>query len=231
MVFCCRGVKIVYASVCVREPHTSINYLLILTMFDYKFIGWNRFWYRFKDARILLLSGFLGTGKTLTSVALGYHLLRYGVVDSVCYPFPCAWNSAPQPMATLCGLDEAGRVFDNRISYKDKTLSQMLADSTVFLRKHSSYLVASTYLDSDKRLRKGMRMRRLRTVGNLVWIFQWEMGPEDIDLRDRANHPDWDEGVLIFLRPSAFFGCYDTKYPPTQDELIEFFRCFATTPY
>lgn len=179
---------------------------------NYFFLGWRPFVKHLKLARILNLTGFQGTGKTLFATALGYHLLHEWHVERAAFNFPVSFGDAPQRLQCFYALDEIGVLFDNRFSAKKQTASTLLARVTYNLRKNGCIIAAPSFLAVDKRLRAGMRISRIRSIGSTAWQYHWEMGEEDALLRRPGIN--YMEGSLWLLNPRFFFGVYDTHYDP-----------------
>ena len=184
-------------------------------MLRYYFRGFKNFMIALKKARILNLLGHMGTGKTLFATALGYHALRQGYVTRSAFNYPVAFGSAPVQRNCYAVLDEAGRVFDNRLSFKDSGLTKLVADLTYKLRKDGSFIVVPSFINVDKRLRDGVRMHRTWALGAYLWIYHWEIGEENVE--ERREGINYEEGVLWFFNPKAFFGVYDTYFQPSQN--------------
>lgn len=184
-----------------------------------------------RASRVILLQGDFGTGKTLLSVALGYHMLAERWVNQCAFNFPVSFGGAPGKYRTYTVIDEGGRLFDNRMAFKDKDLNRLSAEMTWNLRKTGSYVLMPSYLDVDRRFRRGLRIHRQFPVGDLlrpnllekhVWVYWWERGEEELELR-REGVNYWS-GKLLFLNPPAFFGSYDTYYQPSWELLQDFVR-------
>ena len=198
----------------------------------YHILGWADFFDQLKQVRILNLLGAMGTGKTLFSVALGYHMLKLGRVGNAAFNFPVAFGGRPFPLKTYCVLDEAGAAFGDRSTFRDKAKSLATANATVKLRKQGSYLVIPSFLGVDKRFRAGVRMWRVRTLLNdRLWLYSWEVGPEAKEER-RVDVNYW-AGRVLFFSPQSFYGTYDTYFfpppPLTLDFLDQFIGKGATT--
>ncbi len=186
-----------------------------------------------RASRVVLLRGDFGTGKTLFSVALGYHLLRNVFVNRAAFNFPVSFGHEPRQYRTYAVLDEGGRLFDNRMAFKVKELNELSQDATFALRKNGSYFLLPSYLDVDKRFRRGLRIHRRWPPGDnkypnvfekYFWVYFWERGEEKLELREeKVNY--W-KGFLVFVNPGAFFNTYDTYFKPSKELLIDFVaRC------
>lgn len=186
----------------------------------YRIWGWKKFYEQLKQVRILNLTGSMGTGKTLFSVALGYHMLREGLVRSAAFNFPVSFSSAPTPRWSYAVLDEAGILFDARDSFKAKELNKLTASLLFKLRKLGSYVVVPSFIETDKRFRVGLRMWRMWSFGGLLWGYNWELGPEEAEER-RPGINFW-EGRVYFLNPREFYGTYDTYFAPGRNLSYEF---------
>jgi len=178
----------------------------------YKFFGFSDFAKALKKARILNLLGHMGTGKTLFATGLGYHMLKEGYVTRSAFNYPCAFSSAPEKDNCYAVLDEAGRVFDNRLAFKSQALTKLAADLTYKLRKDGSYLVVPSFIDVDKRLRNGVRMYRVWALANVLWKYHWEIGEEDEE--KRRPGVNYEEGFLWFFNPRTWFNVYCTYFQP-----------------
>lgn len=189
---------------------------------SYRLIGWQPFIDQLKQVRILNLTGSMGTGKTLFSVALGYHLLREGLVRSAAFNFPVSFGSAPSPRWNYSVIDEAGTLFDARDSFKKAELNKLTASLLFKLRKLGSYIVVPSFIETDRRFRVGLRMWRMWALRGLLWAYWWELGPEEMEER-RPGINYWD-GRLYFYKPSHFFGTYDTYFAPGRNLSYEFLR-------
>jgi hypothetical protein len=188
----------------------------------YRFVRWGKFQEWLRQVRILNLIGAMGTGKTLLASAVGYELLRRGLVDRVATNYPFGPSAAPSPRFTYAVYDEAGVVFDNRMAFKDKRLNEMSSGLIFGLRKAGSYFVVPSFLEVDKRFRSGMRMWRRFAIGKWLWIYQWEVGEEDAELR-RPDVNYWT-GSLWFVHPAHFFGTFDTYFVPGRALSIAFLQ-------
>ena len=188
----------------------------------YSFLGFPKFIKHLRQARILLLSGAMGTGKTLLSVALGHHLLQGEYVSSAAYNFPVVHGGVPARRYCYAAIDEAGVFFDARVAWKKKELNELSAKLVAFLRKHGSYLVIPSYLTPDARFRKGLRMWRRSTITKYLWVYQWELGPEETEER-RPGINFW-EGQLVFFNPPYFYGQYDTYFEPWNELTFAFIK-------
>lgn len=187
----------------------------------YKIIGWDKLLDSIRKTRIVFLSGDQGTGKTLFSVALGYHMALTGYVRSCAYNFPVSFSHAPEPRNEFIGCDEAGLLFDSRSSFKMAHVSAFMTASIFNLRKRGSYVVVPSFIDVDKRLRGGTRIYRTKTMfKNRLWIYTWERGEEDVSLQVRGRN-FWT-GVFALYNPAFFFGSYDTYYAPPLYHTIRF---------
>jgi hypothetical protein len=167
----------------------------------------------------------MGTGKTLASVALSYHMLREYRVQAASFNFPVSFGVAPHYKHTVATVDEAGVFFDNRVSYKDKELSKTLAELSAFLRKRGSYVIAPSYITVDKRLRNGLRLYRIANIANIFWVYHYEEGPED--LMEQRPGINYHEGRLILVNPRFFFNVYDTYRQPTLEDTTQFISTFC----
>lgn len=186
----------------------------------YRFLGFSSFFDQLKQVRILNLTGSMGTGKTLFSVALGYHLLREGLVKSAAFNFPVSFGSSPSPRWSYAVIDEAGTLFDARDSFKAKELNKLTASLLFKLRKLGSYIVVPSFIETDRRFRVGLRMWRVWAFGGRLWSYAWELGPEEqAERRPGINY--W-EGRLYFVNPAEFFGTYDTYFAPGRNLSFEF---------
>lgn len=170
--------------------------------------------------------GAMGTGKTLASVALSYQMLRDYRVLSASFNFPVSFASSVGYKHQVGTMDEGGVFFDNRLAYKDKALTQRLAELTAFLRKRGSYFIVPSYIAVDKRLRNGMRLYRTHNVGNLLWVYHWEQGEENSE-EQRKGLNYW-EGTLALYNPRFFFNTYDTYYAPSSHSTMEYALKFVT---
>lgn len=167
----------------------------------------------FVNARQVYVMGNKGTGKTLFSVALGYHLLSNSWVSSVVSNFPCSLSSAVIPPLSSCYLvlDEVGQYLDSRLSYRSKELTLLLAGATVNLRKTGNYLALPTFIEGDSRMRAGsIRVFRRRAVGSFLWLYQCDYGTEDT--QDRRPGVNWFSYPLLLFFPSRYFALYDTSF-------------------
>lgn len=198
------------------------------------FFGWGAFQKSLRASRVVLLLGDFGTGKTLFSVALGYYLLLHQYVERAAFNFPCSFGSPPIKRRTYFVVDEGGRLFDNRTAYTNKELNQISADMTWDLRKEGSYVLMPSYLDTDKRFRKGLRVWRSFPPGDLLrpnffernfWVYVWERGEEEVELRQPGVN--YWSGKLVLVRPGAFFGSYDTYFKPSMPLLRDFVKRIA----
>lgn len=190
----------------------------------YRFIGFGRFMKQVSGTRLINMAGFMGTGKTLFSVALGFHMVRYNYVTRASFNLPISFGKAPHWYRSYNVLDEAGVLFENR-NYRDKELNEMSKAVLYALRKNGSYIVTPSYLDTDKRFRKGaLRMYRVFPLPNQnapIWLFRWEVGPEEIEERNVTN---FKKGYLAFIRPAWFYNTYCTYYAPN----VQLSRQFVT---
>lgn len=186
----------------------------------YRLLGWSPFFEQLKQVRILNLTGAMGTGKTLFSVALGYHMLTQGLVRSAAFNFPVSFGAAPSPRWSYAVLDEAGTLFDARDSFKSKELNKLTASLLFKLRKLGSYVVVPSFIETDRRFRVGIRMWRMWQFGGTLWAYSWEIGPEDTEER-RLGINYW-EGRLYFVNPREFFGTYDTYFAPGRNLSYDF---------
>jgi hypothetical protein len=186
----------------------------------YAFLGFGRFVKYLRMVRLLLLMGSLRSGKTLMSVALGYEFLRRGYVANASFNFPVYFSGEPYPRWTYSVLDEAGIAFEDRTSFKDSAKNKLTAESTVRLGKLGSYLVIPSFLGADKRFRRGMRMWRKNQLGNYVWIYSWELGPEDKE--EQRLNINYFVGTLWLLNPSFFFNSYCTYFFPWPNLSLDF---------
>lgn len=191
----------------------------------YGLIGWKPFYKHLKNTRLLWLAGQKGTGKSLLSVALSYRLLQERRVLKAAFNFPVSFGKSPSMRWCVSTIDEGGLAFDNRISYKDKELSSLLARSTALLRKRGSYMFVPSVNPPDKRLRDGLRLWRVRGT-KYLWIYYWELGPED--QQERRAGINYFEGRLFFVNPPAFYGVYDTYFEPEDNVTMAFIRRFFT---
>jgi hypothetical protein len=182
----------------------------------YAFFGWSGFYRNWGDIRLLNITGHMGTGKTLLSVALGFELLRRGLVERFSSNFPCCLSKAPARRYCAAVLDEGAQLFDARDSYKNKALNELSRGITARLRKDGSYLMAPSFIDIDKRFRDGMRVWRVLKVARF-WFYSWEYGPEEVEERRTGLNGNYDCGKLILFNPSHFFGWYDTWFWPSPD--------------
>lgn len=193
-------------------------------MLPYYFLGASEFLDRLRTVRIMLLMGSLRSGKTLFSVAMGYHLLSNGNVCRAAFNFPVSFGDAPFPRWTYAVIDEAGVAFDKRESFKQQLANKFTRESTFRLGKLGSYLVIPTFLESDKRFRVGMRVWRVKKFADLLWLYTWELGPEAKE--DRRLDINYWTGRLWFVNPRAFFGVYDTYFTPWPNLTLDFLSHF-----
>jgi len=200
-------------------PHTRF-----LVFFMYKFLGLPSFIREFMTTRILFISGHKGTGKTLLCVALGYEMMRTRYVVNSAFNFPVAssFGGVPSANQTYGAIDEAGVIFDARTAYKNKKASEFITESTTWLRKTGSFLVAPTYTPPDVRLRNGLRCWRVVALP-FAWGYRWEMGPEAIEERNKENYKT---GRFWLYRPSFFYGAYDTYFQPPPSLTYRFLESF-----
>ena len=195
----------------------------------YYFLGWNKFFTQLKQARVLNLIGAMGTGKTLFSVALSWHLLRLGYVERAAMNFPCDISSAPTYRYCVSVLDEAALIFDARNAFKSKQLNKLLAALTFKLRKTGSYMLVPSFIDVDRRLRTGVRIYRKTAVNNRLWVYHWEFGPEEPE--ERRPGLNFFEGSLMLVNPQYFFGTYDTYFVPGPNLSLDFCGRLLSTNY
>lgn len=188
----------------------------------YRFIFFKKWFNMAKQTRIINLQGQMGSGKTLLSVALGYHFLREGYVERFSSNFPVGFAAEPMPRWSFNVMDEAGVFFDNRSAFKDKSLNQMTAGLTFGLRKAGSYLIFPSFLGADKRFRAGLRMWRTWSFGNRLWIYHWEVGEETTE--ERREGVNYWQGRLVLVGPSHFFNVYDTYYKPIANMTLDWAR-------
>lgn len=213
-------------------------------MVTYSIYGWPKLLDSIRKSRIVFLSGDQGTGKTLFSVALGYHMKATGYVKYAAYNLPVSFSDYPHVRNDYIGVDEAGLLFDSRSSFKMNHISSFMTASIYNLRKRGSYIVAPSFVQVDKRLRDGTRIFRTGTIGKkLLWRYQWERGNEDAATRiEGGPKPDYWTGRFWLVNPAYFYGVYDTYYAPpiyhtlrfleeasglTMTELNGFMRAFA----
>jgi hypothetical protein len=203
----------------------------------YAFLGWREFYKHLRAWRLVFFRGAFGTGKTLLSVALAYHMIRLGKIASASFCFPVRWAAVPSPFNSFNVLDEAGRLFEDRTAYKDKALNHLSKEATWALRKDDSYLLLPSVIPVDRRLRRGVRIWRVWPPGESerpnwlqrsVWRYVWEAGSEDREIRQEGV--DYWHGQLTLLNPGYFFGMYDTTYKPDFELLRDFIgRCVAVS--
>ena len=163
----------------------------------YRFIGWGGFARSLRASRIVQLRGDFGTGKTLFSVAIAYHMRKLRWIRWASFNFPVRWrdSSAPGLKHSLSVIDEGGRLFDDRTAYRLKELNKLSSDLLYALRKRGSYVVIPSYVGIDKRFRNGLRVHRRWPEGNErdpnplkrnLWLFFWERGEEDSELQKKG---------------------------------------------
>lgn len=193
----------------------------------YKFYGWDEFSKALEQARILNFDGMMGTGKTLGATAIAHHMLKQEKVRRAAFNFPCEFGAAPTSRWCFAVMDEAALVFDGRLSFKDKELTQLVSAMTFTLRKFGSYLVAPSFLVTDKRLRAGVRMRRTHNIlNNRLWRYHWEIGPEQME--ERKPGLNYFDGILWLLNPRHFYGVYDTYFVPIPQLSKAFGKAFLS---
>jgi hypothetical protein len=181
----------------------------------YRWFNFRKFAENLRQTRLVNISGGMGTGKTLFAVAVGYEMLKRGYVNSVTSNFPVEFAAAPDAEKCFAIFDEASVVFDGRTSFKKTDLNDMSRDATVALRKKGSYMATPSFIEVDKRFRNGMRLWRTWSSKNRLWLYRWEIGPEEKE-EQRKGQNYWD-GWLALLNPAHFFGCYDTIYFPGRN--------------
>lgn len=194
-------------------------------MINIGWIGWDAFFTRLSESRICLISGPMGTGKTLMSVAITYELLKRRNIRSFTANFPCQLASPVHHRRHALIVDEAGVHFNSRLSYKDKSATLALTGLTAYLRKGENYVITPTYLSTDAMLRRGLRVWRTVKIPRIGWLYFWESGEEDTAAR-KLNDNYW-RGRLILRRPSVLFGAYDTYFQPGPNLTAELIRQFA----
>lgn len=184
------------------------------------FLGWGAFMRQLKGARLAAVIGPMGTGKTLFSTAALLALYNDRRVLGVSTNYPCSYSTAPTLYRRAFALDEAGIVFDSRLSFKSEVLSSFLAMATFTLRKFGNYLFVPTFIETDKRLRAGLRVWRTWALGVRFWSYHWEMGPEEVE--ERRPGVNFFEGSLWLVNPAHFFGKYDTYFTPGRNLSMTF---------
>jgi KaiC/GvpD/RAD55 family RecA-like ATPase len=155
--------------------------------------------------RVLNIRGHYGSGKTLLAVAMAYELWRKDYVGKIYANFPMAGRELEYIEGDLnfvMIIDETHVVLDAR-SFSKNASSKWLKD----IRKRNSILIAPSMTDVDVRFRKVMVQRSLM-IGNLAWLYRWQVDD------GMGVHGNW----FMIYKPSRYFGAYDTRYSPLDED-------------
>lgn len=164
--------------------------------------------------RVLNMTGHYGSGKTLLAVALAYQLWKEDYVGKIYANFPMAGRELEYIEGDenfVMIIDETHIVLDGR-SFSKNATEKWLKD----LRKRNSILFAPSIVGVDVRFRSVM-VQRSMMVGNLVWIYRWQID-DGIGV-----HGGW----FALVNPSYYFGAYETKYSPVDEDFEKLERVMS----
>lgn len=155
--------------------------------------------------RTCYIGGRYGGGKTLLAVALSYWLLGSGHVEKIVSNIPVELNNDDNG-----NLRRSAIILDESWLYINDKKS--VVDYSAYLRKIDSYLLLPSVYDIHYRLGHFMceRLFNLQNFGIPVWIYRWMLS------KGRTK----DKGYFYLVNPQTFYGRYDTKYIPFDDEGI-----------
>lgn len=164
--------------------------LLFASSFLESFLSW----------RMAAISGRLGGGKTLLSVALADWMLRNGLIESVYANFPISMSLRPKDSVvnSLIILDEGWYFADARSS------STQFLGYGAFLRKLNSYMLTPSVFSVDKRMRPVEVWRELDIWVLNAWLYRY---------RTVSN----DSGFFVLSEVERYFELYDHKFIPSDD--------------
>lgn len=158
-----------------------------------------------KMYRILYLSGYMGSGKTLLSMAIAIEFWKRRWVDNVYSNLVLEGDfdqGIPNKIRSACVIyDEAWQELDSR-DFRGSTAQRWSA----YLRKRNIYLLLPSVHPVDTRMRTLQVQRKLK-VGNLFWMYAWVVD----DGFSKIN------GWFILFDPIYFGNAYDHKEEPSYD--------------
>jgi len=167
--------------------------------------------------RVLNMTGHYGSGKTLLAVALAYELWKQDYVGKIYANFPMAGRELEYVEGDtdfVMIIDETHIVLDGR-SFSKNATEKWLKD----LRKRNSVLFAPSIVGVDIRFRAVM-IQRSMMIGNMLWIYRWQI---DDGL---GVHGSW----FALLNPKKYFGAYETKYSPIDEDFENLERVMSGDP-
>jgi hypothetical protein len=167
---------------------------------------WNieEFFWTLANYRVLNIRGRYGSGKTLLSVALAYELWKRHLVDTIYSNFPMAGRSEEYNKKEnyVMIVDEPQEIFDSRDYMRNETKPWLRG-----LRKRKITVLLPGFSDIDVRFRK-LVCQRMLLIGNFAWFYRWQID-DGIGIT---------YGTFALLMPPKYFGAYDTKFLPGDED-------------
>jgi len=172
-------------------------------------VGADQFLATFSLVRVMWISGYMGTGKTLLGVALFHEMYKRKLITGVISNIP---TTLPLPDWEREFLMHAGLLFDEAgVQMDARTSMANSREYGAYARKLDYYLISPSVIPVDKRIAH-MRCERVFKLryGIIpeIWIYRYTrtLGEDKIV---------W--GHFALIDPSQYFGMYDTDYIPMDD--------------